>query len=383
MTDGYYIVPLLHSGNGNVSIDFDEMRRKRCTVRSEIVFSRGFKTNESIVTPHHRRKERFVVERICTNLNPGSSFPESSKAKTYKEYYSTTYDMETNDTMQPLILVKRFPERINFLVNRKKLKREIKEARKQIHFIPEHCSFQPFPASLLLAAAELPSILHRLTSILLVREVKQLIAEDSHHDQDSEESMMVPIGKTNEVSGDQLRTWFSNSGGKNIQCVDTHLVLQALTTKSAGDAFDLERLEMLGDAFLKQAVSIWLFCCYQNKDEGKLTRRKVKQISNFNLFKVSKRKGLPVFMQNTVLDRKTWLPPFLGYLDEPASRFKKIRLDEEERCSATEQCISDKGVADSVEALIGAYLVSCGYQAALQFLTFLDIKVPLLFLSCF
>ena len=39
------------------------------------------------------------------------------------------------------------------------------------------------------------------------------------------------------------------------------------------------------------------------------------------------------------------------------------------------QVIADKSVADSIEALIGAHLISCGYLGALRFMKFLGLKV--------
>ena len=39
------------------------------------------------------------------------------------------------------------------------------------------------------------------------------------------------------------------------------------------------------------------------------------------------------------------------------------------------QVIADKSVSDSIEALIGAYLISCGYLGALRFMKFLGLKV--------
>lgn len=389
INDGYYIVPLSWNSH-QATIDFEEIGKTRR--KSKTINTNYLKEHESILTPNHRPKERFIVEKICTNLSPTSDFPDRTKAMTYDEYFLTNYKLKTTHHRQPLILVKRFPERINFLVNRKKTKREVKDSRKDVHFIPEHCSLHPFPACLLHDAAELPSILYRITSILLVEEVIQLIANDCSSlktrskRQPLGQANLSPIGKTEAAkvtSKNQLQEWFSSSSQRDVAYVDTFLVLQALTTKGSGDAFDLERLEMLGDAFLKQAVSIHLYCSYQNNHEGKLTKRKVKEISNLNLYRASNRKGLPVFMQNTVLDRKTWLTPSFGHVIQSSSssmdKAKKPKLDEdEERCGTSEQCISDKSVADSIEALIGAYLISCGYKGALNFLDFLGIKVSLL-----
>ena len=45
------------------------------------------------------------------------------------------------------------------------------------------------------------------------------------------------------------------------------------------------------------------------------------------------------------------------------------------RDKSNTQVIADKSVADSIEALIGAYLISCGYIGALRFMKFLGLKV--------
>jgi endoribonuclease Dicer len=41
----------------------------------------------------------------------------------------------------------------------------------------------------------------------------------------------------------------------------------------------------------------------------------------------------------------------------------------------TQQWISDKSIADAVEALIGAHLIQLGQEAALKFMHWLGIKV--------
>jgi endoribonuclease Dicer len=43
----------------------------------------------------------------------------------------------------------------------------------------------------------------------------------------------------------------------------------------------------------------------------------------------------------------------------------------------TQQCINDKAVADTVEALIGAHLISLGLSSTLKFMDWLGIKVML------
>ncbi|XP_026922344.1 endoribonuclease Dicer isoform X2 [Acinonyx jubatus] len=55
------------------------------------------------------------------------------------------------------------------------------------------------------------------------------------------------------------------------------LILQALTLSNASDGFNLERLEMLGDSFLKHAITTYLFCTYPDAHEGRLSYMRSKK----------------------------------------------------------------------------------------------------------
>ena len=64
-------------------------------------------------------------------------------------------------------------------------------------------------------------------------------------------------------------------------------------------------------------------------------------------------------------------------VDETLERGKKTKLTatEHARQKCNTQMIADKSIADSIEGLIGAYLISCGYLGALRFMKFLGLKV--------
>ncbi|TRY98782.1 hypothetical protein DNTS_014438 [Danionella cerebrum] len=90
------------------------------------------------------------------------------------------------------------------------------------------------------------------------------------------------------------------------------LILQALTLSNASDGFNLERLEMLGDSFLKHAITTYLFCTYPDAHEGRLSYMRSKKVSNCNLYRLGKKKGLPSRMVVSIFDPPVnWLPP--GY----------------------------------------------------------------------
>jgi len=57
-----------------------------------------------------------------------------------------------------------------------------------------------------------------------------------------------------------------------------NLVLQALTMSNANDGINLERLETIGDSFLKYAITTYLYCTYETVHEGKLSHLRSKQV---------------------------------------------------------------------------------------------------------
>lgn len=210
-------------------------------------------------------------------------------------------------------------------------------------------------------------------------------------------------------------------------------ILQALTMSNASDGINLERLETVGDSFLKYAVTLFLYCKCERLHEGKLSYLRSRQISNYNLYRLGKRKGLGEYIIATKFEpNDNWLPP--GYyipkgLDEalmelgedaavdlsrlqnldihskPQEEVKaeilKIKdqivlssssqnsqpqtfkdVDKEKTTQqkshynlTSQQSIPDKSIADCVEALIGAYLLHAGPKGALYFMRWLNLKV--------
>ena len=57
------------------------------------------------------------------------------------------------------------------------------------------------------------------------------------------------------------------------------LVLQSLTMSNSNDAINLERLETIGDSFLKYAITAYLYCAHPDLHEGRLSHMRSKQVS--------------------------------------------------------------------------------------------------------
>lgn len=87
-------------------------------------------------------------------------------------------------------------------------------------------------------------------------------------------------------------------------------IIQTLTMSNANDFFNLERLETIGDSFLKFAITVYLYCTYPGIHEGKLSYLRSIQVSNYNLYKLGKKKGLPECMVAVKFEpMENWLPP--------------------------------------------------------------------------
>lgn len=189
------------------------------------------------------------------------------------------------------------------------------------------------------------------------------------------------------------------------------VILQALTMSNANDGINLERLETIGDSFLKYAITTYLYCKYENIHEGKLSHLRSKQVSNLNLYRLGKRKALGECMIATKFDpHDNWLPPCYCVPKEleealisarvpanywtPADMAATRQMTLNEICEmvrehgekieipsiipynlVTQHSIPDKSIADCVEALIGSYLIDCGPRGALLFMAWLGIRV--------
>ena len=209
-------------------------------------------------------------------------------------------------------------------------------------------------------------------------------------------------------------------------------ILKALTLRAANDCFDMERLETLGDVFLKFSTAMFLY--YKSvdleqsgvrADEGDLTTKRSKVVSNKNLFQIGKSIDLHNKMVCIQMEpHTTWRSPgferlkleeriidldrqFVEYLEGEKKSTLSVgslliwlaeedledmvtKTDEEILTLAAHRCvennavgiqlknfhlISDKSQADCVEALIGSFLLASGQAGALQFMATVGINL--------
>jgi endoribonuclease Dicer len=411
----YRIVPLFSTSSGSWDIDSQllsglHVQPKRCSP-TEMVGCVVTKTYEV----HKNQKQQFRVIRIRYDLKPSSEFPDKTKAPTYADYFYKQYGLKIKDMHQPLLEVETLSRKSNALV-----KVEKRSQTKVLQLVPELCDVDEWPADLWHDGLLLPSVLWRFEQLLVVQELRVEIAISasagfsemssppikrkclgrcgSDNDWVTVDATILQSGASSESlkqgqlleeqgvedTSDAAAFNFSTSKvleeGKLIdgqEHEDASMpplfeMLTAVTAKSSADSFNLERLEMLGDSFLKLAVSMSVFWDHSNKHEGQLSKKRSRTVSNANLFSLAKKKNLPAYMFVTAFKPSDmWLPPGFQHVLSAESG----KSAETVQASYQTQTMSNKRVADSVEALIGVYLVHGGYSSALQFMKWIGIPV--------
>lgn len=108
-----------------------------------------------------------------------------------------------------------------------------------------------------------------------------------------------------------------------------------------------ERLELLGDSFLKMATTIAVFTLIPNKDEFDYHCERMIMICNKNLFNVATSNDIRLqeYIRSKSFERGTWYPPLR--LEYGKTHVKTLKKTDEHR-------LADKTIADVCEALIGA-----------------------------
>ncbi|KAF8031365.1 hypothetical protein BT93_D0530 [Corymbia citriodora subsp. variegata] len=371
----YLLLPVILQGSdGGVRVDWNTIRRclssplfrnpTDTTAKTDFFSRRQFLKlangrklksevkNSLVYAPY--KKLFYFITNIISEKNGGSPYKDSEPL-THAEHINRTYGIRLEYPEQPLLHAKPLFNVRNLLHNRKQDDSEAQELEEYLIDVPpELCQLKilDFSKELGSSLSLLPSIMHRLQNLLVAIQLK-----------------------------DQLAASFSE-GDK----VPANRILEALTTEKCQERFSLERLEILGDAFLKFAVGRYLFLRHEALDEGGLTRKRSKAVNNSNLFGLAVKRNLQVYIRDQPFEASQFFA--LGrpcpnicnnesegmihsHQDGAAHRSKACEV----RCSKNHHWLQKKTIADVIEALVGAFLVESGFKAATAFLRWIGLKV--------
>uniref|UniRef100_A0A182JTE0 Dicer-2 n=1 Tax=Anopheles christyi TaxID=43041 RepID=A0A182JTE0_9DIPT len=266
------------------------------------------------------------------------------------------------------------------------------------------------------------SIVHEVNRSVTETNIDRMLSEikvsDQRQSETQKELKASPVkkvaaiedgfGRLGEIA--MLKLTVENTANVSLQQSE---LLQALTTKASSDVFNLERFEVLGDAFLKFAVSVYILFRHTSWHEGYLTTCKGRIVSNRNLLYCAMGYGLPGKIKAHQFDPKNdWMPPLSSVpevvrqamvaANESPALLYNLKLSEEETQSGVvtqasvekflplivkgdqpsqstlnsvlqQAQIKDKVVADATESLLGVCVKTVGYERSFRFLSHLGI----------
>ncbi|XP_028760714.1 dicer-like protein 4 isoform X2 [Neltuma alba] len=307
--------------------------------------------NSLVYAPH--KKQFYFIANIAYEKDGLSRYKDVGSSS-YVDHYIQRFSIHLQYPKQPLLCAKPLFNLRNLLHNRKQEGTEAHELEEYFILLPpELCQLKiiGFSKDIGSSLSLLPSIMHRLGNLLVAIELKHRLCSS--------------FPEADEVSAER--------------------VLEALTTEQCQERLSLERLEVLGDAFLKFAVARHFFLMNDSLDEGDLTRRRSSVVNNSNLFKLATKHNLQVYIRDQAFDPSQFFALGRPCLRVCAKETVQSCLNSPEElgqgrstevyCNKNHHWLHRKTVADVIEALIGAFIVDSGFKAATAFLTYLGIQV--------
>ncbi|XP_057720974.1 endoribonuclease Dicer homolog 2-like [Arachis stenosperma] len=285
----------------------------------------------------------YIIDGIM-DLNGNSRLRNGGKrAPTYKEHFKNNYGIQLQFENQTLLDARSLFKVKNYLHKGRQMKQKGSTSMMPAELPPEVCSviMSPISISTIYSFTFIPSIMHRLESLLMAFGLKKMLLDNCMQKD-------IPVFK----------------------------LLKAITTKECQEDYDCESLGTLGNSFLRYAATQQLFKTNQNLREGSLTQMRDKIICNAALFTFGSSQRLPGFIRKGHFNPKQWIIPgdnskFLSLTEEVISSRTRVYV-----CGMKRK-MKHKVVADVVAALIGTFVSTGpgGEEAALSFMNWIGIKV--------
>ena len=418
---------------------------------------------DSIVTRNYvHSASLFEVVEVSPDIKASSCPNFETPHPSFKAYFRDKYGCSIVDGDQPGLVCQQLSEsdtRLQLLTSRYKTNdgadiQKGKHHSRPLTLFPELCNFYPLPARCWRLSRCIPSILWRVECILAVNSLRVKVASETGvgmFRDGSELTTAVNFSGYKDMAFGRLgsQKLVTNSFGEldvvspkscdplepPLRGPNNSLVLQALIPRGASDVVDLERLETLGDSFLKFSTTVFLYLDRATAHEGKLSEARSRRVSNLNLYRLAKKKGVTnLIFSSSFNPRDMWIPPCFEFNGKHPD-LTPLRARDSPSASASEASVpvqagglevenpptpsqevrghpdvpshsqavgsvgnslallalegpkskqekqylyhklTDKRVADSVESLIGAYLVAGGIAAGLKFMTWMGIKL--------
>ncbi|KAF9202887.1 Dicer-like protein 1, partial [Podila verticillata] len=269
----FFVAPMVDAFETTISWDEVELGQSLTTlpIAGESLTNTSIKELVVTITGDYGHTQSFFVQEVIQGCHINDPMPETFNAElvawraahgeegshpTYKQYFGWKYEIEypDNDNDNETLLLARRVKKI-----RNHLQPAVLDVNEQdsalVTLLPlSACTRSTISASVLRMAQLVPSAHFHLDSLLLAHEAQT--------------SLGLP------------------------QDVQLELLQVALTTSATNRDHNYERLEILGDSFLKVSSAIRMFILHPTKNEGLLTMTQVGMVSNTALLRHALRKEL-------------------------------------------------------------------------------------------
>ena len=326
-TGDFLVVPLK---NAQINVDLlkafsDKAKVKKVSLDPSESLSLTF---DSVIFPSYKNsKENFFVEEFVPKSVLGIQSKMPNSGQTFAEYFKNTYGLQIRNMDQKLIRLSSADKRSYMLLPGEESKKSKKNVYNTTFLVPELVDIEPISRMLWKQCQMLPFVIHRMSSLIGSKRFLNSLGYEST------EKLKIPTIKFSPQLSlfDNLLEVDKTKTSDNVASGD---VLNAVTLRAANDQFDMERLEILGDCFLKYYTGVFLFHKLGEEstihtEEGDLTTKRSRVVGNKNLCLIARRLGifLVIFLVSLVIlfflglaqcmvsapmePHTTWLPPGL------------------------------------------------------------------------
>ncbi|GAB7362238.1 hypothetical protein MBLNU230_g2263t1 [Neophaeotheca triangularis] len=342
----YWIAPAVAATDGKASAPHEVLDH---TLMEEVLRLEEYKWTAE--TPEEDLINKFLVDKwdgarkfystgIDPKLTQRSPIPEGvAKSKwsgTILDYsvslFKESRKKATWADNQPVMIAEKVLFRRNMLAPP-----EAKEVnqRTKAYLCPDPLLISVLPPAVAVSCFTFPAIIYRLESYMIAQEACSLVGVHCMTD-----VALEAVTQDSQNSGDHgtiERINFQHGMGKNY-----------------------ERLEFMGDCFLKTATTIAVFVQNPEDDEFAYHCSRMAMLCNKNLFENALEIKLYEYIRTMAFSRRLWYPEGLMLLEG-----KGVKLKEEPKLTSSEVVkhpLGQKTIADVCEALIGAAYIAHNNQ---------------------
>lgn len=332
----YYLAPTLKghafdfssATDVNSIVDWTAMEFVQANERIKYDFNEPdeFFQNKYVADPWDGSRKFFALGRRH-DFKPTDLVPEGVVAPAHKAWKMATHSiMNYSNSLwsksrfriafredQPVVEAELLPIRRNLL---DRASADHDPAANRCFLVLEPLRISPIPVDVVAMAYNFPAIIHRIDSNLVALDACRMLGLRIRPDlaleaftKDSDNTDEHGVGKIN----------FQGGMGKNY-----------------------ERLEFLGDTFLKMATTISIFTLIPDTSEYVYHVKRMLLVCNKNLFNNALEANLEQYIRSMSFNRRLWYPEGLT--------LKKGKRTE----NRPRHILGDKTIADVCEALIGA-----------------------------